>query len=49
MEYESEEHDECVSKEDEKTAQIVDRVNELIDPTYMLSMVKVGMNEMMNT
>ena len=49
MEYESEEYDEYMSTEDEKNAQIANKVNEQLDPTYQLSMVKVGMSEMMNT
>ena len=49
MEYESEEYDEYMSTEDEESAQIANKVNEQLDPTYMLSMVKVGITEMMNT
>ena len=49
MEYESEEYDDYMSAEDEESAQIANKVNEQLDPTYTLSMVKVGITEMMNT
>ena len=49
MEYESEEYDENMSTEDEENAQIAMKVNEQLDPTYTLSMVKVGIREMENT
>jgi len=49
MEYESEEYDEYMSTEDEENAQIAMKVNEQLDPTYTLSMVKVGIREMENT
>jgi len=49
MEYESEEYDEYMSTEDEENVQIAMKVNEQLDPTYTLSMVKVGIREMENT